>query len=264
MLGQILRRIRNGSLATPLATDGGTQAVEFMELPEPVRRARHAIERRIGVSISSNEIFMQALRHRSARDTLDLEKHETYERVEFLGDAVVGLIVADLLYTRFPEQSEGFLTKLRSRIVKRDTLAMLATATGLDAAMEIGERSHGKGLETSRSVLSDIFESFMGALYLHYGFERTSRILGRIIEEHLDVEHLSNRPDNYKSQLLEYCQERRLSNPQYQVVEENGPPHDREFRIRVQIEGKPLGEGTGKSKKQAEQQAARQALAQLD
>ena len=263
MLADLLRRLKSATSQSGVPAHDG-QATEFGELPEAVRRARLTIERSIGVSITTHEIFMQALRHRSARDTLDLEKHETYERVEFLGDAVVGLIVADLLYSKYPEQSEGFLTKLRSRIVKRDTLAMLATNTGLHEAMEIGERSHGKGIESSRSVLSDIFEAFMGAIYLQYGFEEASRILGAIIRKHLDVEHLSNRPDNYKSQLLEYCQERKLSNPHYQVIEESGPPHDRMFRIRVHIDGRALGEGDGKSKKQAEQQAAKQALKQLE
>lgn len=222
------------------------------------------LEDQYNINLHSYPIFEQALRHRSARDTLELDAHETYERIEFLGDAVVGMIVAEKLYLRYPTVDEGFLTKLRSKIVKKSTLALLCEKTGVADAIEIGERSYGKGLESSQSVRADLFESFIGALYLTHGHEMTSIILNRMIDSHLNLDQLSNKVDNYKSLLLEYCQMKKIDSPQYKLVRESGPGHNKVFEIVVKIDGKELGSGTGSNKKQAEQRAAKQALIVLD
>lgn len=231
--------------------------------PSQHREIWRTLEHKFGIDMHSNPIFEQALRHRSVRDTLELESSETYERIEFLGDAVLGMIVAEKLYRMYPHVDEGFLTKLRSKIVKKSTLALLAEKTSIADAIEIGERSYGKGIESSQSVRSDMFESFLGALYLTYGFEKTADIVNTIIDEHLDLAQLSNKVDNYKSMLLEYCQMMKIDSPSYPLVKESGPGHNKVFEIRVVIRGETLGTGTGSNKKQAEQRAARQALQQL-
>lgn len=227
------------------------------------REVWRVLESQFGIDIHSNPIFEQALRHRSVRDTLEMESSETYERIEFLGDAVLGMVVAEKLYRNYPKVDEGFLTKLRSKIVKKSTLATLADKTGIADAIEIGERSYGKGIESSQSVRADMFESFLGALYLTYGFEKTAQLLNRIIDQHLDLDQLSNKVDNYKSMLLEYCQMKKIDSPLYKVVKESGPGHNKVFDIQVIIQGESLGTGSGSNKKQAEQRAARKALEYL-
>jgi len=230
----------------------------------PGRESWKKLEDQYLIDIHSHPIFEQALRHRSARDTIELDSHETYERIEFLGDAVVGLIVAEKLYHRYPKVDEGFLTKLRSKIVKKSTLALLCEKTGIADAIEIGERSYGKGIESSQSVRADLFESFIGALYLTHGHKKTAEVLNGMIDAHLNLDQLSNKVDNYKSLLLEYCQMKKIDSPRYQLINESGPGHNKTFDITVLIGGEEMGSGSGSNKKQAEQRAAKQALLQLD
>ncbi len=223
------------------------------------------LEQCLGVHIEKDHTFLKALRHRSIVDEgEDISDNESYERLEFLGDAVLDLIVSEIIYDRYPEENEGFMTKLRAQIVKGDALAEYARELNLGSVLEIGDRARGQGIEYSKSILADVFEAVVGALYLTKGHDSTFSFIERVIKEQIDFEELTNSLDNYKSILLEYTQARQWSIPEYQVIDEYGPGHDKTFEVQVFIGQDAMGQGVGKTKKQAEQQAAKDALDQLD
>ncbi|MCC5906293.1 MAG: ribonuclease III [Balneolaceae bacterium] len=206
------------------------------------------------------QLFQRALRHRSIVDNEKYESFETYERLEFLGDAVLDLIVTEILFERFPTENEGFLTKLRAKIVRGDTLYELAIKLELNDLLEIGDRAAGQGIELSKSVLSDVYEALIAAIYVSKGYQKAHEFVQWNLDEFLDFDQIVNNIDNYKSLLMEHSQAAKLNLPRYVVLEEEGPGHDKTFHVAVYVEDDKLGEGTGKSKKQAEQIAAKNAL----
>jgi ribonuclease III len=221
------------------------------------------LEEILGFQISDRTHYERALRHRSIIDGDSYEKHETYERLEFLGDAVLDLIITEIIFDRYPTEDEGFMTKLRAKLVKGDTLANLAGDLNLNDILEIGERAKGQGIELSKSVLSDVFESLIAAVYLTEGYRHTFQFVESVIDKHLDLKQISVTVDNFKSVLLEFTQAHKLSLPQYRVISETGPGHDKTFEVAVVVEGKDCGTGKGKNKKQAEQIAAKKAIKYL-
>ncbi len=222
------------------------------------------LETIIGTSINNPFLFIRALRHRSTLTDSGFRKHESYERLEFLGDAVLDLIVSEIIFDEFPHEDEGFLTKLRAKLVKGDALASYARKLELSHIMLVGKRAQGQGIEFSKSALADVFESLIGAIYIDKGYEDAARFIEKVFEKYVDIKAVSERLDNYKSLLLEYAQGRGLGAPEYRVISESGPPHDKIFVTEAYIERKPMGQGSGRTKKQAEQKAARQALQQLN
>lgn len=221
------------------------------------------LEKILSFSISDPTHYERALRHRSIIDGDQYEKHETYERLEFLGDAVLDLIITELIFEKFPEEDEGFMTKLRAKLVRGDTLSRLAKSLELNQILEIGQRAEGQGIELSKSVLADVFESLVAAVYLTEGYERSYTFVAHVFDQCLDIERISVTVDNYKSVLLEYTQAEKLPLPKYRVISESGPGHDKTFDVAVSIGRDDFGTGQGKNKKQAEQIAARQALKSL-
>lgn len=218
----------------------------------------------LGFEPAQPELFRRALRHRSVVDSSGVQAHETYERLEFLGDAVLDLVITEILFAAYPERNEGFLTKLRARLVKGETLGPLARKLNLVEHIEVGDRSMEQGVELSRSVLADVFEALVGAIYLSEGYETVFRFIEETYREHLDMDELSVTVDNFKSELLEWTQARRKPYPDYRVLKESGPGHDKTFVIGVFIDGKQMGSGEGKSKKRAEQDAAQEAWLRLE
>jgi ribonuclease-3 len=189
---------------------------------------------------------------------------DSYERLEFLGDAVLDLIVTEIIFDLFPNENEGFLTKLRAKLVKGNTLAMYADELDLNNLMLLGKRVRGQGIEESKSVLSDLFEALVGALYLDLGYKPSSKFVRNVIEQYVDFDQIVNTLDNYKSLLLEFAQAEQMEIPTYAVISEEGPGHDKTFGVEVYVDNKPMAQGKGKSKKEAEQQAARKALEMLE
>jgi ribonuclease-3 len=220
------------------------------------------IEKIIGNSISNKNIYVEALIHRSF-----LEENEQYnfsnERLEFLGDSVLNLIIGEYLFNKFPQEEEGFLTKVRAKLVNRNALSLVAENINLGDLLIISSNVPKSITHNSKSVLSDALEALIGAIYLDKGIDTCKNFVQtNIIEPALkNGEHLID--ENYKSQLLEYAQANKLAIPVYQIVSEEGPHHDKTFTAEVLIEGKVLGEGKGKSKKEAEQNAARVALKRI-
>ncbi len=230
------------------------------ELPPEQKERVRKLEGIIGTSIDNPFMYIRALRHRSTLVDDNFTSIDSYERLEFLGDAVLDLIVTEIIFDLFPEKNEGFLTKLRAKLVKGDTLAMYAENLDLNKLMLLGERVQGQGIEQSKSVLSDLFESLVGALYLDLGYKPTSKFVRRVIQNYINFDEIINSLDNYKSLLLEFAQAQKMEIPTYTVISEEGPGHDKTFGVEVYVDGEPVAQGKGKSKKGAEQQAARHAL----
>ena len=183
------------------------------------------------------------------------------QRLEFLGDAVLGLCVSELLMDRFPEAREGELSLMRASLVNTDALASWAREAGLGDALRLGRGADAAGERSQKNVLADAVEAIVGAVYLDLGLESARRVSQVIVGEPL--ERLSNGPRlgrDPKSELQERVQARGGGSPKYRVMETIGPDHNREFVVAVDVDGELLGEGRGRSKKQAEQEAARAAM----
>lgn len=218
------------------------------------------LERIINVDINDPFLYIRALQHRSILADDKYNASDSYERLEFLGDAVLDLIVTEIIFDEYPDENEGFLTKLRAKLVKGDALAEYARQLELSDMLVLGERAQGQGIEFSKSVLSDVFEALIAAIYLDKGYKATAHFVQRVIDKYVDFESIIDALDNYKSLLLEYAQAHKYSIPRYEVFSESGPGHDKTFEVKVMVDDKTMGQGKGKSKKEAEQRAARIAL----
>jgi ribonuclease-3 len=212
--------------------------------------------------IRNTDLFVHALMHRSS-----LQQHHptaaSNERLEYLGDSILNLIVGEYLYHHFPDAEEGELTKMRSRLVNRKALAAYATSIRLGEFVQTSPSASGtlgKGRET---ITSDCLEAVVAALYLDGGFAAARKFLERLIFEAIDLGDVATADDNYKSRLLEYSQGRGFGVPRYAIIREEGPDHDRTFTVNVMLAGIRKGTGKGKNKKEAEQAAAEQALEHL-
>jgi ribonuclease-3 len=208
----------------------------------------------------SDDLRKQALTHASWVE----RRHESYDRLAFLGDSVLGLAVSSDLYPRFPNAGAGRLTKLRAQAVSRQACAEVARELGIPEMLREQAGEGGRSadeLVNSDRVLASVCESLIGAVYVENGYETTAPAVvaafGRQVEEALES------PDDFKSTLQERLA-RRGEVVEYVIVREDGPPHDRSFESVAQVEGEEIGRGAGKSKKSAEQSAALAALKAMD
>ncbi len=208
----------------------------------------------LGFAPKNEELFRLALIHRSA-STYKNGFAINNERLEFLGDAVLGAIVAEMLYKFFPNKGEGFLTQLRSKIVSRESLNNLAIKLGLDK--EVIAKAD---LSRNKHIYGDVFEAFIGAIYLDQGYLITKKFIERhIVPKYIDIEKLVENDTNYKSRLVEWAQKNKKSLT-FDTREQNGCNKGLIFISEIRVEGEKLGEGTGDSKKEAEQKAAREVI----
>lgn len=205
------------------------------------------------------KLFLQALLHRSYLQFVD-SSWNSNERLEFLGDAVLNVIVAQYLYQVYPTMEEGNLTKFRSRLVNRKVLSQRAKELQISEYLLLSAsaaQSIGGG---SESILADAFEAVIGAIYLDGGITAARNFVETTLLSNQEVINSALTDDNYKSALLEYSQGRALGTPRYSVIREEGPEHERRFTVEVAVGTQLFGTGTGRSKKDAEQAAALQAL----
>jgi ribonuclease-3 len=184
-----------------------------------------------------------------------------YERLEFLGDAVLDLAIADLLMRRFPEAKEGALSKERASIVNGRTLAVKALEIGLGREMRLGKGEEKSGGRDKTSILAAAFEAVIGAIYIDGGLAPAQRVVERLFAD--DIGGPAAERD-YKTELQEIAYRRFRSQPVYELVSARGPDHAKRFTTRIRISGRELGVGEGASKKQSEQAAARAALNEID
>jgi len=227
-------------------------------------RLKESLEAIVQYSINNLSLFKTALTHRSAIDFSDKSKFVSNERLEFLGDAVLDLVVAEYLYTSYPALNEGELTKLRSLVVNAKTLAGYARALHIGSMLIVSDSAASMGVRNSDTALSDALEALIGAIYLDGGYERAKHFVQAHILSRTDFEQLLSTEQNYKSVLLEYAQAQRIPLPVYVITSEEGPSHNKTFTVAVKLGEEIVGKGTGRSKKEAEQSAAREAAAKLN
>lgn len=220
-----------------------------------------SLYRAVGYRFKNVELLEQAMAHRSS--LLYRGRWMSNERMEFLGDAVLGFVVTDALYQAFPEGNEGDLTKAKSLIVSRESLAQQARNKDLGRYLILGRGEERSGGRQRRSILSNAYEALIGAMYLDGGIEPVRTLINRDLLQGLDRLVTSRFHHNYKSWLLEYMQARGSGSPQYVVLDESGPDHEKIFTVEVRVNHESLGRGTGPSKKRAEKVAAREAIKKL-
>lgn len=182
------------------------------------------------------------------------------ERLEFLGDSVVNMLVTEFLFQTYPDRREGELSKIKAKAVSGKSLAKCSRKLNLGDFMRISEGERKAGGGEKDSILADVFEAIIGAIYLDGGLEPCRNLVRENVLRHMDRILSDADLVNYKSRLLEKAQAAQLGVPEYNVEAEEGPEHDKEFVISVSLAGQTLGEGRGSSKKKAEQIAARQTL----
>ena len=192
-----------------------------------------------------------------------MKRNESNERLEFLGDAVLDLIVGEEFYKMFPDKDEGDLTKLKSFFVNQEALANKARQMNLNQFILLGEGEDQSGGRNRDTILSDALEALVGAIYLDKGLDKVKKFIKQYIIN--DVKKFRNKPIpiNYKSKLLEYIQDTTQTIPKYRIINERGPDHNKTFTVEVFVDGRSYGIGKGKSKKKAEQNAAQAAISKI-
>jgi len=200
-------------------------------------------------------LYEEALTHSSYAHEAGLE--HSNERLEFLGDAVLELVVSEYLYQRFPAYPEGKLTQIRHRIVNEQALAEMARELNLGAFMKLGKGELLSGGSKKNSLLADALEALFGALFIDLGYLKTRELLAQLLGKALDEVTQETYPlSDHKTALQELCQSLLGQVPAYRIAAVEGPPHERVFRAEVILNNRVVGRGTGKSKKEAEQAAA--------
>jgi ribonuclease-3 len=217
-------------------------------------------EGRLGHRFRDRDLLRRALTHRSYDNEKGLG--ENYERLEFLGDAVLGLIAAEFLFREYPDRAEGKLSKIKSYAVSSVALARFAEGLGLGKALLIGVGEERSGGRTKSSLLADSFEAVLGAVFLDGGLEAARRVISPLLEQVGKAEPEGVHRDS-KTLLQQLVQARGWRVPEYREIASEGPDHKKQFTIECLIEGERTGEGIGSSKKIAEQKAAGAAIESL-
>lgn len=222
------------------------------------------LSERLGIVPRDPELIRQAFVHSSYYNENPTTVVGHNERLEFYGDAVIGVTISRLLFDRYPDEDEGFLTARRAALVNRDALAALALSLGLDRYLMLGRGEGEAGGATRPSVLAACLEAMAGALSLSEGPERTEQVLTRLFEPQLDaLAEIEGPPKSAKSRLQEWTQRHHGTKPVYQLTATSGPPHDQRFDVTVSLDRIALATGTGSSRQRAEEQAADAALRAL-
>jgi ribonuclease-3 len=211
----------------------------------------------VGLEFRDPALFLRAVTHASYA-----AEHggEDYERLEFLGDSVLGLIVSHHLHESFPDRPEGDLSRMRTSVVRGGALAQAAREIGIPAVVRLGRGALRAGDQDRSSVLEAVFEAIVGAVYLDAGIDPASRFVLRALASNLRPDTLIAAITDPKTRLQEATQARGLGLPSYRVVSEDGPAHLRHFIVETRLDGRTLGRGQGHSKQAAEQSAAAEAL----
>ncbi|EEG77217.1 ribonuclease III [Dethiobacter alkaliphilus] len=219
--------------------------------------------KQLNIEPKNREIYIQALTHSSYAHEHNLGSHAHNERLEFLGDAVLELVISEALFKRFPLLPEGKLTRFRAGMVCEDSLFKIANSLELGKYLRLGKGEAASGGRQRPSLLADAFEAMLGAMYLDQGFyvvqETVTGIFAPLFE---DMAKGSMRHD-YKTLMQEYTQASLATTPEYRIVAEQGPDHSKVFVAQLLLNREVYGEGSGRSKKEAEQEAARVAYQQL-
>jgi ribonuclease-3 len=221
------------------------------------KKVLSAFSKAAGIRFKSLELLNLSFVHRSVSNEAGLKINN--ERLEFLGDAVLGAVAAMFLYEKFAEKAEGELAKIKSVVVSEDILSGVARQLQIDTLLLLGKGEENSGGRTKNAILADALEALIGALYLDSGFDAAFAFVSRFLREEIGRVIEDRYHKDYKSVLQEYCQRLYRTYPSYHLVKRSGPDHDRIFWIEVTVDGQSYGPGTGRNKKSAEQEAARMA-----
>lgn len=239
----------------------------FHSRPTPEEHAKMLarLQDAIGYRFRNVTILRDSLVHRSyhSGEAEDGKPTRSNERMEFLGDSVLSLVVNDFLYHRYPDKSEGELTKMKSVIVSKQILAHLAKKIDLGSCVLVSENAQKAGVSEMDSVLADTLEAVFGAVFIDGGFDSARHCILTVLPDKLGEIVYKEETINYKSLLQEYIQALHKIPPRYRVHSTTGPDHAKQFEVEVVVQGNILGSGTGKTKKHAEQEAAREAYRRL-
>jgi ribonuclease-3 len=236
--------------------------LDYFKTDVKVKEFRKAVERIIGEKPKNDSLYQLAFRHTSAsKNSIVKGFKESNERLEYLGDSVLGMIVAEYLFKKYPFKDEGFLTEIRSRIVNRESLNQVARKIGLDDLITFdGNRvTHAR-----TSMYGDAIEALIGAIYLDKGFSFTKNfIVKSLLANYFDLDEVIKTNANYKSILLTWSQSLG-KNVEFEIIKENGKHHSKEFVAQIKVDEVVVSEGRGWNKKKAEQDAARKACEALE
>ena len=256
------------SLQQVLARLAGTNSPPDVSVPgneeEDNEKGYQTLEKKLGYSFRDRLLLRNALLHRSHIHVTGQDRERSNERLEFLGDAVLGLVVNEELFRNFPNRSEGDLTKMKALLVCGARLSEVAGQIDLGVHIKMSRSEAATGGRGRSSILADATEALLGAVYLDGGLGAAGVVINRIVLEGSDSLLARRSLRNYKSRLQELIQARHKSPPRYRVLEVDGPDHDRLFKVAVTFNGNTLGVGEGRNKKTAEQNAAREALTALE
>jgi len=231
---------------------------EEIVLIDPPELIKKDVETLVGTKINNLDLYRRAFTHKSALKKYTLT--ESFETLEFMGDSVLGFVVTKMLFDQYENKQEGFLTKARTKLVRGNTLSILARKLQLDRWILMDDKGMRNGWNSNDKVLEDTFEALVGAIYMDLGLLHAKKFILNIYNDpkFIDMDSVMI-DDNYKDQLMRYCQTNKFDLPQYPIdSHQNGI-----FSISVIVNGVKLGSGTAKNKKQAEQQAAFEATKKL-
>lgn len=219
------------------------------------------IEQRIGYAFNNKELLIQAFVHRSFLNEWNGDPLPSNERIEFLGDSVLNLFVSQFLFISFPHATEGEMSKKKAYLVSHDGCAKMSEIFDISSFVLVGKGEKKTLAETHSSLTSDLFEAIIGAIFLDGGWQAATQFLSRF--EQMLLQLAQEQSQNPKTALQEFLARKGLGLPEYVVEEEQGPPHDRLFFVKVLICGRDLAHASGKTKQQAQFKAAQEALEQL-
>lgn len=222
-----------------------------------------SLEKKLNYTFGDRALLRNALTHSSYTNENRSRSCESNERLEFLGDSVLGVVVAETLYRRFPEMPEGRMTRLRAQLVCEERLHRVALELGLGGYIRLGRGEEHTGGRKRTSILADAVEAVIAALYLDGGFETAKAfIMARIVSDLCDADPFAG--VDSKTRLQELIQKKSGQVIAYELIGESGPDHDKLFTARVSLNGQPVGTGEGRTKKEAEQTAACRALEAIE
>lgn len=220
------------------------------------------ILKKVNIHFRNYDLLNLALSHRSFVNENNLK--ENNERLEFLGDSILGFVITDYLYRRYPFHSEGELARIKSFVISEMTLTKIAKNIGLNKYILIGKGEESSGGRNKNTIIADAFEAFLGSVYLDSNLKKTKDLIIKLFKNEIELVIEDKHEKDYKTLLQEYAQKTFKVCPVYKLVGKKGPEHNRTFFVSVFLSGKVIGSGEGKSKKNAEKEAAKNAYLKLN
>ena len=259
---RMLTTISSRSKSKALEGPGSVLAPDPAELTPDRKRVLAAFSKSAGIRFKSLELLNLSFMHRSISNETNHKINN--ERLEFLGDAILGAVAADLLFKTLRQKNEGDLARIKSVVVSEDVLSGVARELQIDNLLVLGKGEELSGGRTKKAILADALEALIGALYVDSGYEKAHAFVSHFISAEIDRVLENRHYQDYKSLLQEFCQRKYKKYPDYCLVKRSGPEHSRIFWVEVNVNGEIFGPATGRNKKSAEREAAKLAYEALN